>query len=130
MKFKKLLIKLFTADDLFRRVAYGLGSLLFMGLGMGLVALGLGWGNDEEIRGAALRIGAGCGGVMLSGLGLFYSGFTLTKPSNRWYQAGRRYPLSDGSDPGGSLIILFFTFLPAILITVILRVLGVRGSET
>jgi hypothetical protein len=114
-----------TKDDLFLRVILFVFSLFALWLGVEAVR----WlaGPDDEHWGWSVAIGLIGAGFLFWGAVVFVAAFT--SPSSRWSRfADKCYP-----DPAGLddlAIFLVVVLFPAAALTLVLRVLGVRGYDT
>ncbi len=114
-----------TKDDLFLRVILFVFSLFALWLGVEAIR----WlaGSDEEYWGWSVAIGLIGAGFLFWGVVVFVASFT--SPSTRWSRfAEKCYP-----DPAGLddlAIFLVVVLFPAAALTLVLRVLGIRGYDT
>lgn len=117
----KSLLYQFTRDDLFVRVLFALFAMGIGGLGAALCLSIFYLGEAMWIL--LLMIGIGS---LLICWGCLLLARTFFAPKSRWSKLAEKYH-PDTSDGEGIIIIFVLFFLPAVLLTLILRVIGIRG---
>jgi hypothetical protein len=121
-RFINRLIICLGEDDLFLRVVFSLAGLLFGGIGVGML-----WGATDDLGSPlfhvvywVLAISLTAGGVLLGSLCVLWAQSAMARFLDKFV------PDAVGLEEGAFLIIAIY--LPAVLVTLLLRFLGVRGQ--
>ncbi|MCZ8253094.1 MAG: hypothetical protein O9318_11540 [Hylemonella sp.] len=117
----KALVETVTKDDLFIRVALAIfgGSAA----ALGLLCLSEPVGSDQSWGWSLVLWGVG---FLFLAWGVLVFVAAFTPPSSRWSKAAEKfYPDPAGLDDAAFLLVV--VLIPAVVVTLLLRVCGVRG---
>ncbi len=120
----KSLLYQFIRDDLFVRVVFALFAMGIGGLGVAF-CLSVFY-IEEAVWIMSLMVAIG---LLLICWGCLLFARTFFAPKNRWSKLAEKYH-PDTCDGEGIVIIVVLFFLPAVLLTLILRIFGIRGRVT
>ncbi|WP_065752444.1 hypothetical protein [Bradyrhizobium paxllaeri] len=112
-------------DDLFERIVFVLSGLLFGGLGVVLLAFLLTDASASPLANALLWTFA----ILLTSMGgLMAARCALPAQSRLARFLDRNLPDDVGSE--GIVLLIFAIYLPAMLLTLLMRRLGIRGQRS
>jgi len=115
-----------TVDDLFWRVVFFLFALFMMAL----CVVGVGWLLTPDARATwwvwQVLLAAFMAGLFFCAAVMF--GGCFASPGSRWSRWAQK-ATPDAVDIGEAIFIVAVIFLPAVVITVLLRYIGVRGCK-